>query len=687
MSDDSYNHALPIGTRINDFEILEILGIGGFGITYKAWDHELQYDVAIKEYMPNDLVVRGQSKLDVLPKSESAKKEYEYGLQRFLDEARTLARFKEPNIVRVKRHFRSNNTAYLVMDYEEGQSLSEYLRKHKKALNEEQIKAIIVPILDGLRAVHAQDFLHRDIKPGNIYLRKNGSPVLIDFGAARQAFSEHSKSLTGIISPGFAPFEQYSTHSKQGAWTDLYGIGATLYRCIANKSPVEAINRVDALQSGDPDPLVPAAKIGKGKYSEVFLKTVDWMLAPQAKDRPQTVQAVLERLIPSQPTAKVTDAAAQTRVAPRPSRKSAAGFNKSLISTIAAVLILGIAGVTWWLLADRDDPRITRILKLANEDISAGRLIKPAGSNALERCRSILQFDPENRRGKACIDKIAERFGDKAKQAATVGNIRLALRYYTRTKRIAANSSHTDRARAAIGSYYLAQGDKAVTAKNRPRAQAYANKAKAYVPDSSDLQDLARRIAKLPKVDPRQLKRGLQAYRSRDFYRAKKLLWPLARNGNAKAQNKVGNLYYYGRAGLNKNYRKAYEWFLRAAKQGLAEAQFSVGIMYSLGRGASRDDRLAEKWFLKSANQNNSYAQAALGILYEGKKNYPEALKWYIKSAKNKNTTAYYKIGYFYEKGRGISTDLGKAIDWYRLAARKGNRKAKKALSRLGISR
>ncbi|GMR20641.1 MAG: hypothetical protein BMS9Abin36_1237 [Gammaproteobacteria bacterium] len=291
----AYHHALPAGARIENYEIQSVLGVGGFGITYKGYDHSLRCDVAIKEYLPNELALRTHDGTTVIPKSDKDEKSYQYGLKQFLEEARTLAMFREPNIVRVTRFLECNGTAYLVMDYEDGQSLADYLKRHP-TLTETQIKAVIMPLLRSLEVVHAKDYLHRDIKPANIYLRKAGSPVLLDFGAARMALGGQTRTMTGMVTPGYAPFEQYHTRVRQGPWTDLYAIGATMYRCSTGKVPVDATERVAALHEGDKDPLQPAIKWGKGKYSLEFLKTIDWMLRPNAKERPQHIQDVLKLL-------------------------------------------------------------------------------------------------------------------------------------------------------------------------------------------------------------------------------------------------------------------------------------------------------------------------------------------------------------------------------------------------------
>ena len=286
---------LPPGTRLENFEIGNVLGIGGFGITYKGYDHSLECDVAIKEYLPGDLAMRVSDGSMVIPRSEDDISVYQYGLNRFLDEARTLAKFKDPNIIRVIRFLEMNGTAYIVMDYEDGEPLSHYLKKNSK-ISEEDLLHIFLPILNGLRSIHAKEILHRDIKPSNIYLRHTGTPVLLDFGAARQALGVHSRAVTNIVSPGFAPFEQYNSHEPQGPWTDLYGVGASLYNCITKRMPAPATDRYVAYQSGDPDPLQPVTELCSGQYTKPFLLIIDWMLAVSIEERPQCVDDVIEEL-------------------------------------------------------------------------------------------------------------------------------------------------------------------------------------------------------------------------------------------------------------------------------------------------------------------------------------------------------------------------------------------------------
>jgi hypothetical protein len=267
---------------------MDILGQGGFGITYLANDIYLNRKVAIKEYLPIELAVR-EGDHSVHPVSDDRGKQFKWGLDRFLSEAQTLAQFEHPNIVRVHAVFEENNTGYMVMAYENGQSLQQKL-EGKKTLEEAELLKILIPILGGLELVHKVGFIHRDIKPDNIFLRKDGSPVLLDFGSARQALGVQTKTLTSLVSPGYAPFEQYYSKSdQQGPWTDIYSLGATLYRAIAGVPPIDAVDRSNAILKSKGDTLVPATEIGRGNYSERFLKAIDHSLQFKEEERPQTV--------------------------------------------------------------------------------------------------------------------------------------------------------------------------------------------------------------------------------------------------------------------------------------------------------------------------------------------------------------------------------------------------------------
>ncbi len=299
-STDVSHNALPTEYYLSkEYRIEKILGDGGFGITYLAWDNNLNCYVALKEYLPNDIAIRNGDNLSIYPKSTGDETAFNWGLNCFIQEAKTLAQFNHPNIVRVRRFFESLNTAYIVMDYEEGESLDALLSSGETA-DEKEIQQLLKPLLNGLEVVHDSGCLHRDIKPGNIYIRdKDNSPVLLDFGSARYDVNSRSRSITAIVTPGYAPFEQYESQgATQGAWTDIYSIGAVLYRLISAKVPVEATERIGAIVRGNSDPLVPAVEIGKGRYSQHLLEAIDWALKIKEKERPQSIKEWREKLFP-----------------------------------------------------------------------------------------------------------------------------------------------------------------------------------------------------------------------------------------------------------------------------------------------------------------------------------------------------------------------------------------------------
>ena len=288
MTEITHRNALKPGHRIGSYEIIRILGQGGFGITYLASDTDLNRHVAIKEYLPVELAFR-ESDTSVHPVSGEHTEQYNWGLDRFISEAQTLAKFKHPGIVSVLTIVRENNTAYIVMEYEHGRPFSHIL-KERKTIPESELKSLLLPVMDGLECIHGAGFIHRDIKPPNIYIREDGSPVLIDFGSARQSLIQHTRTLTTLVSPGYAPFEQYTGKSdKQGPWTDIYGLGATLFRSVTGISPIDSMERSESLIHTGKDLYVSAAEIAAKDYSPEFLMAIDRAMAFKAEDRPQSI--------------------------------------------------------------------------------------------------------------------------------------------------------------------------------------------------------------------------------------------------------------------------------------------------------------------------------------------------------------------------------------------------------------
>jgi serine/threonine protein kinase len=275
--------ALEPGQTIYEYRIDKVLGGGGFGITYLAQDVNLQLPVAIKEYFPANVAVRSEDR-SVRVRTPDSTERFDWGLERFVDEARALASFRHPNIVRVLRYFKEHGTAYIVMEYESGDPLKHWAAR-QPGLNQGALLQLVYPLLDGLEAVHKLNFLHRDIKPDNIYIRADGSPVLLDFGAARRVSNDHD--MTNIVSPDFAPFEQYHSKGNQGPWTDLYSLGAVLYWLVTGNKPVEAASRVRE------DAMPKAVDLAShAAFGLPLLQAIDWALQPHEKDRPQDVAAL-----------------------------------------------------------------------------------------------------------------------------------------------------------------------------------------------------------------------------------------------------------------------------------------------------------------------------------------------------------------------------------------------------------
>ena len=272
--------ALPSGYALQEYRIEKLLGAGGFGLTYLAIDTNLNLRVAIKEYLPSDIAVRNPDH-SVAPNSSHSAEDFMWGKRRFLDESRTIASFRHPNIVRVMRFFEAKGSAYMVMEYVEGDALPDWI-KPRRPLPEAQVMAIAGPLLEGLQVVHTAGYLHRDIKPGNIYIRYDGSPVLLDFGSARQ--SSDGDALTAIVTPGYAPFEQYHSNGQQGPWSDVYAFAGVLYWVVTANRPLEAAARVRE------DTMPPALKAAdRNRYRPEFLAAIDWGLAPHEDDRPKSV--------------------------------------------------------------------------------------------------------------------------------------------------------------------------------------------------------------------------------------------------------------------------------------------------------------------------------------------------------------------------------------------------------------
>ena len=290
--------ALTPGTElVGDFRIERVLGAGGFGITYLADEIALARSVTIKEYFPSDFAARSKDQ-GAVPRSSDCAGDYKWGLDRFIEEAQTLARFDHRNICRVYRYFRANNTGYMVLHFEEGGSLKGWLKGLGRAPRQAEIDKIVGPLLDALEVIHKADFLHRDIAPDNIMVRRDGSPVLIDFGSARGEIARHSRTVSALVKPGYSPYEQYAEKSsQQGPWTDIYAFAATLYHAITGKRPPDSPSRVVN------DEYVSAKEAALASYRPRFLAAIDRALMLDIEQRPRSIAEWRGELLAPEPKA------------------------------------------------------------------------------------------------------------------------------------------------------------------------------------------------------------------------------------------------------------------------------------------------------------------------------------------------------------------------------------------------
>ncbi len=284
---------LSAGTKIDQYVVTRVLGRGGFGITYLVHDESLQKDFALKEFFPEDLVIREGSaiRFTAKPHSES---DYLWGLKKFYDEARLLAQFNHANIVSVRRVFEANNSAYMLLDFVKGSTLEKWLHGRDSPPTQEELDLIAAPLLNALELVHANRTWHLDISPDNIMVRAtDGAPILLDFGASRFEIKQHSQLVSALVfKSGYSAPEQYTSNAdRYGAWTDIYAFAATLYRALSGNRPIEATSRQLT------DELQPAELVGKGRYRDTFLKSVDWALELPPRDRPQSISEWRKELL------------------------------------------------------------------------------------------------------------------------------------------------------------------------------------------------------------------------------------------------------------------------------------------------------------------------------------------------------------------------------------------------------
>lgn len=548
-------NSLQPGSELHWYEIREILGQGGFGITYLADDKNLAHEVAIKEYMPIDLAARGEDG-SVVPISPSHHERYLWGLERFIEEARTLGLFNHPNIVRVRNVFQTNNTAYMVMDYELGESLQDILNR-RKILDEDDIGTVIFPIIDGMKQVHAHGFIHRDIKPANIFIRVDGDPVLLDFGSARQSLSEQQQSLTSIFSKGYAPIEQYNTEDEQqGPWTDIYAFGATMYRAIAGVPPSDAINRSSALSLAARDTYVPAVEIGAGRYSGKLLEAIDAAMQFKHQDRPQTISEWQSTFVTTNP---VPLAAAQPAV-----------------------------------IKEEEDPLADQISAAESGDPEAQAelafIYAKGEGTPVDDDKAFLWFEQAAEQGHAVSQfNLGVMY---AKGRSVEQDYNQAFTWYRKAAEQGDVSSQ-----ATISMMYM----KGVgTQRDEKAAFDWTLRAakRGHLYSIYNLGEFYGRGYGVEKNFPESFRWNKKA----------------ALKGHIDAQLNLGYMYGKGE-GVERDDVEAFHWYRKAAESGHPNAQFNLGVIYAKGRGVASNIEEARIWYRLADEQGVEQAGRALAKL------------------------------------------------------------------------
>ncbi len=592
MTSVDHPDALPQGHRVQEFEFLSVLGVGGFGITYLAKDTLLGRTVAIKEYFPRDSAVRTEDH-SIRPRSSSESENYTWGLERFLDEARTLAQLNHLGIILIYKYFEAHGSSYIVMEYIEGETLSERL-KHENTLDESRLMAILNPLIEGLEQVHAAGYLHRDIKPMNILLRKDGSSVLIDFGSARQELGARSRSVTALVTPGYAPLEQYSTRGRQqGPWTDIYGLSAVAYRCITGTTPKDATERAQG------EALTPASELVESQYAKGLLTAIDQGLSIKTEDRPQDLKAWRSLWIQKEKQQRYQVAAEQG--------DAWAQYKLGWMYFKGEGVPQDYAEAFRWyrLAAEQGDTSTQLNLDLIYDNGKEG---VPRDYARAVKCYQIAAERMHTRAWKkypASRHKLDLIHGDGVPQGYVE-----AVKWY----RLAAEQGDVWAQNKLGRMYFRGEGV----------PQDYVEAVKWY------------RLAAEQGDAETQNKLGDIYYDGigvpGDSAEAVKWYRMAAEHGHAEAQYDLGWMYDNG-LGVPQDDAEAVKWYRTAAEQGNARAQVRLGQMYYNGEGVPQDDAEAVRWYRMAAEQGDAWAQYKLGQMYANGRgvaqDYIEAHKWY----------------------------------------------------------
>ena len=599
-------------------------------------------------------------------------------------------------MVRVRDCFEANNTAYIVMDYEDGEPLDALLERHG-TLTEAQLKRVVLPVADGLRQVHTAGFLHRDVKPSNIFVRRSDeSPVLLDFGSARQALGRRSRSMTAIASAGYSPPEQYESQGDQGAWTDIYALSALCHRAITGKAPVEAPRRTGEVARSRADPHIGLVDAGVAGYPAGLLEAVDCGLRLVETERPQSLDdwlARVERTTTSaiaRPGADTSQPAVPSSPRDRSGRREA--DSRRRMAVWGLVCLGALLGIGWLAVEQGAMTPYRETVEEGDADTQhrGGDQGQVAPSSAVRTAPPIPKSAPAAH--PPSLQELAER-GDADAQlrlgkayANGEGGPKdagqAALWYRKAAEQGVAEAQYALGALYADGDGVLKDTGEAVAWYRKAAEQGHtlAQEELAYseLPNDDAPYWANRMAAEQGNAHSQYLLGRYHAnglYVPKDAGKAATWFRKAAGQGVAEAQYSLGDLYHQGE-GIPKDAGEAVRWYRKAAEQGIAAAQHSLGSMYFNGEGVPEDYGEAARWTRKAAEQGMAAAQASLASKYTFgygvSKDPGEAAQWTRKAAEQGDALAQHNLGAMYALGEGVPKDSGEAARWYRRAAEQG---------------
>jgi len=711
MSTMDAREVLPAGTELDGKYIIErMIGAGGFGVTYAAHDIGLNTTVALKEYYPADFGARDHS-MSVRPRHDEDRDLFERLRQSFVREARTLAQFKHPAIVRVLSVFESHGTAYMVMEYEEGQSLKAWLQGLGRLPTQDELDRVATPLLDALDVLHRANFLHRDIAPDNIILRPNGTPVLLDFGAARRVRTEMSSNMTGVIKQGYSPQEQYATDARlQGPWTDIYALGATFYHAVTGAAPPEAMAR--ALD----DAMVPAVEAAAGTYRRGFLAGIDAALTIRPKDRPQSIAELREVLLGSgthkpgeawhrartevlpaavadqvrtgmAPTVAATSPPTYPSI-PRPGSEpvlpgnepppDSRGHASTIIASAVVTLLVagGLAGA--YLLGTRQSPTIASVEPTPGQPAQLPATAPVTPVQPTTPAAPPGKSDPTDVQRDAIIEEAKRRAeaAERERQARERQPTQPAQPAVP-SQRSADSPPQIDK--AEIERHRIEQSRRNRDDRDYVEALKFANGTDGVTRDYSRALPLFEKSAAAGNPDAMNWI-GWMYFHGRgvrlDYQKAREWYEKAATAGHATGMNQMGWIYQNG-FGVPRDLPLSLDWYLRAAKAGSVVAIYNVGSAYQHGRGAPVDYAKAREWYELAASEGDASSMSQMGWLYQNglglQVDYQKAREWYEKAANAGSSSGMNQLGWLYQNGLGLPRDFAKARDWYEKGAAAGN--------------